>query len=79
MHLHTPSAEADLRDLLDRILDKGLFLGPETLLVLGELDLSSAQSSVCLVSMHIHIGYHPVRQTLCRYPRRGKRNSMNRR
>jgi hypothetical protein len=73
VHLHTPSAEADLRDLLDRILDKGLFVGAENLLVLGELDLSSAQSRVSFVSMHIHIGYHPVRQTLCRYPRKDKR------
>lgn len=75
MRVHTPTEEAELRDLLDRILDNGLFMGAENLLVLGELDLGSAHSRVRLVSMHIHIGYHPVRQTLSRYSRTGKQRA----
>lgn len=71
MLIHTPIDEAELLDLLDRILDKGLSLGAANLLLLGETDLCDARSRVSLDSMHVHIGYHPVRQTLSRYSTRG--------
>lgn len=67
MYLRTPSAEADLRDLLDRILDKGVSLGAVNLLTLGEINLSDPHTRVSLDSAHLHIGYHPLRQTLSRY------------
>lgn len=70
MRVHIPTDETELRDLLDRILDKSVFLGAANLLVLAETSLSAAQQRVRLVSMHIHIGYHPVRQTLSHYSRR---------
>jgi hypothetical protein len=69
VRVHIPTDETELRDLLDRILDKGLFLGAANLLLLGETSLSAAHHRVRLVSMHIHIGYHPVRQTLSHYSR----------
>lgn len=49
MRIHTPvrrqapTDEVDLRDLLDRILDKGIFLGSANMLLLGEIDLSTSQ------------------------------------
>ena len=38
-----PTDEVELRDLLDRILDKGIFLGSTNMLLLGETDLSTSQ------------------------------------
>ena len=73
MRVRIPTDETELRDLLDRILDKGLFLGAANLLLLSETDLAAPHSRVRLVSMHVHIGYHPVRQTLSHYPHRRKR------
>lgn len=46
MRIHTPlrkeapTKDVELRDLLDRILDKGLFLDSTTMLLLGEINLS---------------------------------------
>lgn len=48
MRIHTPvrkqapTEELELRDLLDRILDKGLFLGSANMLLLGETDLAAS-------------------------------------
>jgi hypothetical protein len=39
----TPTEELELRDLLDRILDKGIFLGSANMLLLSETDLSASQ------------------------------------
>lgn len=70
MRVHVPTDETELRDLLDRMLDKSLFLGAANLLLLAESDLATAQCRVRLVSMHINIGYHPVQQRLSHYSRR---------
>lgn len=38
-----PTEEVETRDLLDRILDKGLFLGSANMLLLGETNFSSSR------------------------------------
>lgn len=70
MRVHIPTDETELRDLLDRIMDKSLFLGAANVLLLAETDLAAAHCRVRLVSMHINIGYHPVQQMLSHYSRR---------
>lgn len=56
MRIHTtvrrqaPTEEVELHDLLDRILDKGLFLGSTNMLLLGETDLSSSNNRFSLSS-----------------------------
>ncbi len=48
---HIATQDADTLDLLDRILDKGLFLGSENLIVLGQTDLRKANSRITVVSL----------------------------
>lgn len=54
MRIHTPvrkqapTEEVELRDLLDRILDKGIFLGSANMLLLGETDLTVANNRFSL-------------------------------
>jgi hypothetical protein len=43
--------DTDLLDILDRILDKGLFLGSANLLVLAQTDLRQANSQISVASM----------------------------
>lgn len=49
MRIHTPvrrqapTDEVETRELLDRILDKGLFLGSANMLLLGETNLSRSK------------------------------------
>lgn len=43
--------DAELADLLDRILDKGLFLGSANLLTLGHTNLSTPKTHISLASM----------------------------
>ena len=56
MRIHTPvrkqapTEELELRDLLDRILDKGLFLGSANMLLLGEADFSTSNRHFSLSS-----------------------------
>lgn len=56
MRIHTPvrkqapTEELELRDLLDRILDKGLFLGSANMLLLGEADFSTSNRHFTLSS-----------------------------
>lgn len=56
MRIHTPvrkqapTEELELRDLLDRILDKGLFLGSANMLLLGETDLAASNKRFTLSS-----------------------------
>lgn len=45
-----PTEELELRDLLDRILDKGLFLGSANMLLLGETDLAASNKRFTLSS-----------------------------
>jgi hypothetical protein len=45
-----PTEEVELRDLLDRILDKGLYLGSANMLLLGETDLSTSKDHFTLSS-----------------------------
>lgn len=42
--------DLELRDLLDRILDKGLFVGSANMLLLGETDLSTSDNRFSLSS-----------------------------
>jgi hypothetical protein len=76
VRVHIPTDETELRDLLDRMLDKGLFLGAANLLLLSETDLAAAHCRVRLVSMHINIGYYPVQQRLSHYSRRRIRQKV---
>ena len=70
MRIHTPTDEADLRDLLDRILDKGLFCGMANLMVLGSTDLSHPDNRISVSSVHTNTGEYAGR----RHPEgRGKR------
>lgn len=48
---HIPSETAELLDLLDRILDKGLFLGSANLLTLGQANLSGPKMRISVISM----------------------------
>lgn len=56
MRIHTPvrrqapMEDLELRDLLDRILDKGLFVGSANMLLLGETDLSTSDNRFSLSS-----------------------------
>ncbi|HEX5434063.1 MAG TPA: hypothetical protein VFY05_07485 [Candidatus Angelobacter sp.] len=52
MRRHIATQDAELLDLLDRILDKGLFLGSANLLTLGDTDLSGSQSRISVISMY---------------------------
>jgi hypothetical protein len=45
-----PTEDVELRDLLDRILDKGLYLGSANMLLLGETDLSTSRDHFTLSS-----------------------------
>ena len=44
--------DVELLDLLDRILDKGLFLGSANLLVLGQTNLSQPAMQISVACMH---------------------------
>lgn len=48
---HIPSETAELLDLLDRILDKGVFLGSANLLTLGQTNLSGPKMRISVISM----------------------------
>lgn len=48
---HIATQDVELLDLLDRILDKGLFLGSANLLNLGQTDLSDSRSRISVISM----------------------------
>ncbi len=51
MRRHIATQDADLLDLLDRILDKGLFVSPDNLLVLGQTDLRQPNSRISVASL----------------------------
>ncbi|HET9182191.1 MAG TPA: hypothetical protein VFP59_08675 [Candidatus Angelobacter sp.] len=55
MRRHIATQDAELLDLLDRILDKGLFLGSANLLTLGDTDLSGSQSRISVISMYTNV------------------------
>jgi len=44
--------DAELLDLLDRILDKGLFLGSANLLMLGQANLSAPDTRISIITLH---------------------------
>lgn len=46
-----PTEDVELSDLLDRILDKGLFLGSANMLLLGETNLSHPGTHMSVGSM----------------------------
>jgi hypothetical protein len=51
LRIHVTTDDAELTDLLDRILDKGLFLGSASLLTLGHTNLSAPDTHITLASM----------------------------
>jgi hypothetical protein len=48
---HIPTDDVELLDLLDRILDKGLFLGSANLLVLADTNLTQPAMQISVTSM----------------------------
>jgi hypothetical protein len=48
---HVAIEDAELLDFLDRILDKGLFLGSANLLVLGEANLSAPDIHISVTNV----------------------------
>lgn len=55
MRIHVATDDAELVDLLDRILDKGLFLGSANLLTLGQANLSSPNTRISVSSMQTNM------------------------
>lgn len=51
MRRHIPSESVELLDLLDRILDKDVFLGSANLLTLGQANLSGPEIRISVISM----------------------------
>ena len=51
MRLRIPTEEAELRDHLDRILDKGLSCGPMNQMLLGMTDLSHHDNRMSISSV----------------------------
>ena len=51
---HIATDDAELLDMLDRILDKGLFLGSANLLVLGHTNLSQPAMQISVTSMQMN-------------------------
>ena len=49
---HVAVEDAELLDFLDRILDKGLFLGSANMLVLGQANLSAPDIRISVINMH---------------------------
>lgn len=66
MRRHIATQDADTLDLLDRILDKGLFLGSENLIVLGHIDLLKSKLRIRVVSLQTNTADHarPSRSSL---------------
>jgi hypothetical protein len=52
VHIHVAMDDTELADLLDRILDKGLFLGSANLLTLGQTNLSDPETRISVSSLH---------------------------
>lgn len=48
---HVAVQDAELLDFLDRILDKGLFLGSANLLVLGQANLSAPDVRISVINL----------------------------
>lgn len=56
MQIHTPTNEAELSDVLDRIMDKGLVLGSADSLLARFTDLCDPQNRVRVISMRTYYG-----------------------
>lgn len=78
MRIHTPvrrqspTEEVELRDLLDRILDKGLFLGSANMLLLRETDLAGRDKQFSVSSIQMNHGRADREKPSRARPRRGK-------
>lgn len=78
MRIHTPvrrqspTEEVELRDLLDRILDKGLFLGSANMLLLRETDLAGRDKQFSVSSIQMDHGRVDREKPSRARPRRGK-------
>ncbi len=78
MRIHTPvrrqapTEQLELRDLLDRILDKGLFLGSANMLLLRETDLAGRDKQFSVSSMQMNPAQPDREKPLRARPRRRK-------
>jgi hypothetical protein len=52
---HVAVEDTELLDFLDRILDKGLFLGSANLLLLGQANLSAPDVRISVIHLHTNI------------------------
>lgn len=69
MRIHVATDETELVDLLDRILDKGLFLGSANLLTLGQTNLSAPETRISVSSLQTNTNSYarplrPIRSPL---------------
>jgi hypothetical protein len=62
LRIHIPIDETDLRDLLDRILDKGLFCGMVNLMLLGDTNLSDPDNRISVFSVDTNTRTYAGRQ-----------------
>lgn len=70
MRTHTSTDEADLIDLLDRVLDKGLVLEASALIAVAQLDFSHRETRLVLSSLQIHADFASQTTKTCRSHRR---------
>ena len=60
MHRRVALEDAELFDLLDRILDKGVFLGSANLLLLGQANLSEPDTHITVTSIQTNTDSYAV-------------------
>ncbi len=61
MRIHTPTDEAELADVLDRIMDQGLFMGPGDSLLARYTDFCDPHNRLRLVSVRTYLnGWIPT-------------------
>ena len=69
MRLRVPTDEADLNDLLDRVLDKGLLCGIGNLMVLSDNDPAHSADRFRVSSVETNTGTYGKRKTSLRSPK----------
>jgi hypothetical protein len=64
VRIHVAIEDTELLDLLDRILDKGLFLGSANLLMVGRVNLSEADVRISVTHLHTNTdSYGPAQRS----------------
>lgn len=71
MRIHTPVDDESLSDLLDRILNKGLFLAD--MLTLGETNFVQNGTSISVSSVETNTGMYAARERRSPYWKSGNR------